>query len=99
GIARVVRVLPRVAQVHVEVDGDHEPARVVVDAAPGLDLVVVGSSTIGRSGNTRCIDSTKIAHCCVPWKSSTMKNPPRSKYSRRRAASLSSNCQRPTSTA
>src|ERR1035441_9582004 len=34
GVLRVVRVLPGIAQIHVVTDGHHQPAVIVVDAAP-----------------------------------------------------------------
>src|SRR5450756_183649 len=34
GVARVVGVFPGIAEIHVVTDGDHQPAVVVVDAAP-----------------------------------------------------------------
>ena len=41
-----------------------------------------GISTIGRSGNTRLMLAMKISHSRSPQKSSHMKKPPRSRYSR-----------------
>src|SRR5258708_2980510 len=41
GIFRIVGVLPGVAQVHVVADGHHEPAFIVVDAAPARYNAVI----------------------------------------------------------
>ena len=44
GIDGVVGVLPGIAEVHVEVDRDHEPASVVEDAEPVRRKVALESS-------------------------------------------------------
>ena len=40
-ILRIVRMLPGIAQVHVEADGHHQPAFVVIDPAPVRHVAVV----------------------------------------------------------
>ncbi len=51
-------------------------------------------STIGRSGKRGAYFPRKMAHSFTPWKSSHMKNPPRSRNSRIAFASASVSCQR-----
>ncbi len=47
-----------------------------------------GMSTIGRFGSTSRIAAWNDAHSYSPWKSSTTRNPPRSRYSRSRSMLL-----------
>src|SRR5271170_2457846 len=62
------------------------------------DRIVLSMSTMGRSGKTRRMPARKMVHSSVPWKSSHMKNPPRSRKSRSLAACESVRAQWPTST-
>src|ERR1017187_6081148 len=50
------------------------------------DRIAIGDLTIGRSGNTLRMLSTKTFHSLVPWKSSTIRKPPRKRNSRSWAA-------------
>ena len=57
-----------------------------------------GRSTKRRSGNTRFISDSRLAHSIGPWKSSNVSVPPRSRYSRRIGTSLSLKRRLPGST-
>ena len=50
-----------------------------------------------RSGKTPRIARSKPAHSAVPWKSSIIRKPPRSRYSRNRAAARAGSASAPTS--